>query len=343
MTRAKSHLTITYSRAEENAKSTLIAGFLIGTTIPVSNVETDLSTVDDASAVLTSWRETVVNVDTSTMHDILSSQLESYKLPVTHLNNFIDITRGGPATFLIQNLLRFPVSKSASAGYGTAIHATLQKAHAPTNVTSHPRPLEDILKDFETALKSEQLEDADYVRYEKKGIDSLTAFFQLHANDFKPGQKTELSFSNQGIIVGDARLTGSLDLVDIDKSEITVTDYKTGKPIHSWQGKTDADKIKLHKYKQQLMFYQLLVEHSRDYSRYSYKKGRLQFVEPDSNGDIYALDVEYTKDELETFKKLIQSVWTCIMRLDLPDTSAYQQNYKGVLEFESYLIDKYAI
>ncbi|MBC7764395.1 ATP-dependent helicase [Microbacteriaceae bacterium] len=341
MTRAKSHLTITHSRAEENAKPTLIAGFLIGTTIPVSRVASNFDSEISNGNVLTSWHDTVINVDTAEMREILASQLESYKLPATHLNNFIDITRGGPMTFLLHNLLRFPTAKSASAGYGTAIHATLQKAHAHTNITTHPRPLEDILKDFETALKSEQLEETDFVRYEKKGIDSLTAFFSLHANDFRVGQKTELNFSNQGAIVGDARLTGSLDLVDIKDGSITVTDYKTGKPSQSWQGKTDADKVKLHKYKQQLMFYQLLVENSRDYSRYAYEKGTLQFVEPDKDGDIHALDVDYTRDELETFKLLVASVWKCITTLDLPDTSEFSQNYKGVLAFEVYLIDKY--
>jgi DNA helicase-2/ATP-dependent DNA helicase PcrA len=340
MTRAKAHLTITYSRAEENAKPTLIAGFLVGTTIPVTQVaiaSSELSTDD----VLTSWHDSVIAVNTDDMREILASQLESYKLPATHLNNFIDITRGGPKTFLIHNLLRFPATKSPNAGYGTAIHATLQKAHAHTNVTSHPRPLEDILKDFETALKSEKLEDKDFARFQKKGIESLTAFFKQHADNFRPGQKTELSFSNQGAIIGNARLTGSLDLIDIDSNTITVTDYKTGKPSRSWQGKTDAEKIKLHKYKQQLMFYQLLVENSRDYGRFAYERGTLQFVEPDEDGDIRALDVDYTHEDLETFKKLIQSVWNCIMALDLPDTSAYTQNYKGVLEFEKYLIDKY--
>lgn len=342
MTRAKSHLTITHSRAEENAKPTLIAGFLIGTTIPISQVASGSDSEVSNGNVVTSWHDTVVDVDAADMRELLASQLESYKLPATHLNNFIDITRGGPKTFLLHNLLRFPTAKSPSAGYGTAIHATLQKAHAHTNITSNPRPLEDILKDFEVALKSEQLEDTDFIRYQKKGIDSLTAFFNLHAHDFRVGQKTELNFSNQGAIVGDARLTGSLDLVDINNGTITVTDYKTGKPSRSWQGKTDADKIKLHKYKQQLMFYQLLVENSRDYSRYTYDKGTLQFVEPDKDGEIYALDVQYTEDELETFKLLVASVWKCITMLDLPDVSEFSENYKGVLAFEAHLIDKYS-
>jgi hypothetical protein len=138
-------------------------------------------------------------------------------------------------------------------------------------------------------------------------------------------------------------LTGSLDLVDIstaDKS-IIVSDYKTGKASTSWTGKTDYEKIKLHKYKQQLMFYKLLIEHSRDFNQYTVEKGCLQFVEPTPRGDILSLEASCSPEELETFRLLIKAVWNKIMTLDLPDTSTYEQNYKGMLAFEKDLLKNY--
>ena len=38
---------------------------------------------------------------------LLLPQLANYKLSATHLNNFLDVTRGGPRAFLLDNLLHF--------------------------------------------------------------------------------------------------------------------------------------------------------------------------------------------------------------------------------------------
>ena len=89
------------------------------------------------------------------------------------------------------------------------------------------------------------------------------------------------------------------------------------------------------------MFYQLLVENSRDYQKYQYASGVLQFVEPDQTGRIHALETTITAEELAQFKRLIAAVWQCITTLDLPDITEFEVNYKGVLAFEESLIDKY--
>ena len=91
------------------------------------------------------------------------------------------------------------------------------------------------------------------------------------------------------------------------------------------------------------MFYQLLCENSRDYSKYDFAGGVLQFVEPDMAGKIHALEEQFTDEELERFQKLLCAVWQCITTLELPDISEFEPNYKGILAFEEYLIDKYAI
>ena len=67
--------------------------------------------------------------------------------------------------------------------------------------------------------------------------------------------------------------------------------------------------------------------------------GNLQFVEPDEAGEIHCLSADYTQDELDRFAKLVTAVWNHIMAYDFPDTSSYEQNYKGLLAFEEWLID----
>jgi len=339
MTRAKKELIISYATADDGGKDTLPASFLTGTALTATNekVHTQLSDLTEQAQL--AWHQALTHAPTATMKQLLEPQLETYKLSITHLNNFIDITRGGPTAFLMNNLLHFPQAKSANASYGTAVHTTLQRAHNHIRATGEKRPIEDIVGDFNRELANQHLSEEDFTTYSKKGADSLNAFLHTHYTTFSATQQTERNFANQGVVIGKARLTGSLDLIDTSDETITVTDYKTGKPSSSWQGKTDYEKLKLHKYKQQLMFYQLLIQNARDYRRYSYNRGVLQFVEPDIRGTIHALELTSTPDDLHRFTLLIEAIWQRIITLDFPDTSAYDSSYKGVLAFEQWLID----
>ena len=337
MTRAKRQLYLSYARSDDTAKDTLKASFLAGTNLQeIDRQPSSTAALAEQSEI--AWHDRLTAPINRTMKELLAPTLENYKLSITHLNNFIDITRGGPQNFLLNNLLRFPQAKSANAIYGTLIHTVLQHAHSHLAASGTRKPIEDITGEFIRLLHQQNLSDADLALYSKRGIEALEAFLSAKYDTFKPSQKPELSFAGQGVILGQARLTGSLDLVDINGQAITVTDYKTGKPSTSWTGKSDYEKIKLHKYRQQLMFYELLCANSRDYARYKFAGAVLQFVELDSRGDICQLDDRFSRDELADFQRLIAAVWHCITTLELPDISSYQANYRGMIQFEKDLI-----
>ena len=337
MTRAKRQLYLSYARNDDTAKDTLKASFLAGTNLQEIDRQPNNAAALAAQSEIV-WHDRLTAPINRTMKELLAPTLENYKLSVTHLNNFIDVTRGGPQNFLLNNLLRFPQAKSANAIYGTLIHAVLQHAHSHLAASGTRKPIEDITGEFIRLLHQQNLSDADLALYSKRGIEALEAFLSAKYDTFKPSQKPELSFAGQGVVLGQARLTGSLDLVDIDNQTITVTDYKTGKPSTSWTGKSDYEKIKLHKYRQQLMFYELLCANSRDYAKYDFGGAVLQFVEPDSRGDICQLDDRFSRDELADFQRLIAAVWHCITTLELPDISSYQASYQGIIQFEKDLI-----
>lgn len=342
MTRAKKLLHISYSLGDDNGKNTLRASFLVDDSWQIQQIQTPQTVEMLAEAAELAWYQPLIDPTTTNMHDLLLPTLTNYKLSVTHLQNFLDIPNGGPAMFLLQNLLRFPQAKSPSLAYGTAIHNTLQAAHDHLASTGKTQATEDIITNFETILTNQHMAKKDFNIFLQKGINTLIAYLDKKYSTFSKSSQTELDFSKQHSIVDEAHLTGKLDLADIDKPNktMTITDYKTGKPSNSWTGKDDFEKIKLHKYKQQLLFYKLLVENARDYRGFKVEKGIMQFVEPTTSGQILSLDADFIPDELNQFKKLINAVWDHITQLNLPDITQYSPNYKGILAFEQDLIDK---
>lgn len=334
LTRAKSQLYLSTHQQTQSGKSALPVSYL-------SHVqpEPQTSTASQQETQETAWHAPLLTTIDHTMEELLRNTLETYKLSATHLGNYLDVSRGGPELFLLQNLLRFPQAMSASAAFGSAIHATLQRAHAHYTATGKKRPVEDLLGDFETVLLEYQLASDQHDHFAKRGADVLSAFFAARYDSFSPTQRVELNFGSESIVVDGVRLSGAIDLMDIDLEHktITVTDYKTGKSVASWQGRTEYEKIKLHHYRQQLMFYKLLIENSRQFSGYTVTKGIIEFVEPDSRGVINRIELNYDADELDAFKDLIKSVWQRIQALDFSTSETYPPTLKGILAFEDSL------
>lgn len=340
MTRAKSQLTISYSHQNDAGKKTLLADFLVNLAVPETAPTSSRSLTAAKTRAQQAWYQPVIE-PSNDLRTLLAPQLEHIKLSATALNNFLDVTRGGPQGFLLHNLLHFPKAKSAAASYGSAVHRTLQQAHTHVAATGEQKPLEDTLHDFEIALAQERLSTKDYQYYLLQGSEHITTFLLSGVVPFTPTQKAEAGFSHQDVRMGDARITGSLDVMTLNEAtkEIIVTDYKTGKPSRAWNTGGASTKHKLHKYRQQLVFYKLLVEQSRLYSRYTVTTGQLAFVEPTSTGESLVLELDLTQEDLKRTKQLVEVVWSHIQNLDLPDTSHYSQDFSGVCAFEQDLLD----
>lgn len=268
--------------------------------------------------------------------------LQNYKLSVTHLNNFIDIRQAGPNYFFLHNLLRFPEAPTPAASYGDAMHQTLKWLHDELR-SQGKLPAPKIATDyFEDMLRRKHLKKSEFKKFNQKGHDSLGQYIKQRSQRFSPKDLAERGFNNDGVVISGAELSGKIDKMSFASAgSVRVVDFKTGKPARDWRDKDDYEKIKLHRYRQQLLFYKLLIENSASYhKKITVTSGALEFIEPDENGHLVDdLEIEFDVKELEKFTKLIGAIWNKIMNLDFPDIKGYSQNYKGVLAFEQDLID----
>lgn len=349
ITRAKRHLYLTASKSGDKGDEALPLQFISTAPQDFFN-EPDDSVIEKDTPEITeiladSWHEYHKPPTTIKESVLLSHMVENYQMSVTHLNNFLDVTKGGPQAFLELNLLRFPQAKTVSAGYGTAIHATIERAYTHIRREGHIPSKEAFLDIFITLLKKERLSNRDLEEHTKRGIKNLTLFYDAKKDTFNITDKIEVNFKNQGVIVEGAHLAGKIDkMVSVSGNKYIVHDFKTGSVARSWKGTTDYEKIKLNNYARQLAFYKLLVENSREFSdHYTVDMGVVEFVETDDHGTLVDLPLVLEPEFVKRTEKLISAVYKKIVSLDFPDTTKYPQNFKGVLEFEEDLLSIYPI
>lgn len=265
--------------------------------------------------------------------EMLKARLDTYNLSVTHLLNFLDLTKGGPQYFKERNLLRLPEAKSASLSFGTAIHDALETAQRQLNKDSFDLP--QINKAFAKSLTAQQLTSADYGRYQSKGRQVLDRLFNDLNYQLPKGSLPEQKLRD--IKLERAVIGGKLDRVDKVGDRLVIVDYKTGSPLGSFDTKNKAMAIKAYKHKLQLIFYALLAQESPAFDKAVTIEGQMVYVEAENAKDLQKTYAP-TNAEIARQKRLIEAVWQKIINLDLPDVSSYPPDFEGILAFEADLI-----
>lgn len=297
---------------------------------------TDNHTAPELEHLELDWR--IRHADSAmvaSLRSLLEDRLLTYKLSPTHLNSFTDTIYGGPIAFYFNTILRFPQAPSFDSQYGSAMHDIMEWIQHQTDRNGKIPATAQAVKEFARIMRQKKLPELQTQLETERGKRALTAYLRQRASIFKPGDKAEHNFYGENVRLGDVRLSGKIDRLEIDEKNktITIVDYKTGKPFDRWR--QDA---KLHKYKQQLYCYKTLVEHSRSFQNYTVAGARLEFLEPDSNGDIQQLELQFKSEEESRTKQLLAAVWQRVMNLEFPDISNHPPTLAGILAFEDALL-----
>ena len=290
---------------------------------------------------------------------LLKRLLENYKMPVTHLTNFLNLGKVGPGRFVEQNLLRFPQAMSASSVYGSAMHEAMQNYYLYFKKYQKLADIEKLKAYFENAMQRGTLTKNDYDKYLKSGYENLEIYLKdlLERKDIegarskiKESDMVEVNFANEGVHIGISHASGKIDKMQFENNEIRVTDLKTGKSFDSWEpkGASAYDKIKLHFFKYQLAYYALLIKNSRSYCSYKIDYGYIEFLECDDKNKINILELKIDDELLDRVSRLTNIIYSKIINLDFPDTSKYLTKEDGtekeptlqdILDFEEELLN----
>lgn len=354
LTRAKRYLYLTSYETRDDGEPSSLLRFLLPTEekdilsdISLSEITSGDSEPEAHELLTASWLRYHTPPFLGEEKKLLESLLENYQLSVTHLNNFLNVKDKGPKTFLEQNLLRFPQSKTPSGSFGSAVHSSLEQLSIHMRREGKIASLDQLIEWFREYLRRERLSKIDFVFYEKRGREALEVFYKAKKDTFTSTDRTEVNFKDQGVVLGSgnaatgeyAHLTGKIDRIVEFGGMLEVHDYKTGRAKDSWEGKDQNEKVKLCEYQRQLVFYKILVEASRDFKdKYKVENGILEFVEP-LNGKAVDLSASITKEQADRVAKLAIAVYRKIINLDFPDISKYSPDIDGIRAFEEDLLN----
>ncbi len=277
---------------------------------------------------------------------LLEGRLQDYKLSVTHLNNFLDLANGGPRKFLENNFLQFPSTRSPEASYGTAVHAALHETYCEAKNINKKPDVQTLIQNFETALNREKILQKDKQGLIDQGHIQLKEFWSRKT--MEDNYETERSFS-YGVRVGEANLKGNIDKIifDYQGRKALVMDYKTGKAGTNKQYKRatsgqlngEFSEFRFLKNYNQLVFYKLLVENSKDFkNRFWVTQGGLEFVNCSETTELPTVILDITNEDEARLTQLIQAIWTKIMSLDFSIPTEFTQDYQGTINWIRKLV-----
>ncbi len=330
ITRAKHSVILTSYTASESGEPVLPTSFIHA--IPSSTI----ATIGDAVTVASlenaiKWPR----LDTKNEYELLKGRLDGYQLSSTHLINFLDVTSGGPQHYFERNLLRLPDAKSPSMAYGTAAHRAMEIAQKLVNSSTFT--LEKVVTAYEESLREQFLPLADYERYLVHGQKVLQKLFGDLDYTLTAGSLPEQSFRD--IRVEQAHLSGAMDRLDQKENNLVIVDYKTGKPLSSFDTKDKNKQVKAWKHRTQLIFYTLLIQNSPRYKNINNITGQMVYVEAESAAQLIR-SYQASPEEVQQLSQLIQTVWQHIMDLSFPNTDHYPAGMPGIQKFMSDLIDR---
>ena len=338
MTRAKSHLTLSYCKQDNNLKelepSRFIAeiseGNFVQTERPVASEE---SLLDFFMAI----REQVQGGIPASIIDnaFTDSLLEKYSLSVTHLNSYLKC----PVAFYFNNFIKVPSPKGASMTFGSAVHYALEQLFKKMN--SHENrefPEVDVfVKDFKWYLRrnQESFVEAEYKRRVEYGESILPKYYENYIHDWNKVTSIEKSYRN--VVMEGIPLNGKLDKMEFDGNFVNVVDYKTGQYKNAKKKFNRPDYVAVEEsnsagkepgfedqfggdYWRQAVFYKLLMDYDQT-KVWEMRSSEFDFIEPVIKASLQQKEIatfhkeriQITSEDVSIVKTQIKDVYSKIM------------------------------
>lgn len=310
LTRAETHLSISYSKFKNDGKemepSMFLAEIQDEQDIKTQTVILTTEILSEFTALL--FGEAQAPEIDKTEETFIQPILEKFVMNVTALNNYLKC----PLEFYFKNLIRIPSPKNEATEFGSSVHYALEqlfrKMQEGKADTFHSK--EQFITDFEWYMHRhrESFTKEQFDRRLEYGQEVLHNYYDKYINSFNKIVAIERTIRN--VMVRNVPIKGKLDKLEFDGKSVNVVDYKTGDIDKAKDKLKGPDDKQPHggDYWRQAVFYKILVDH---YEQKDWKvtSTEFDFIEPDKKKEYHKEKIVITPADIETVSQQITSVW----------------------------------
>ena len=281
ITRAETHLYISFSRFRNNGKeaepSVFIEEIRSSLDLPVEKIELSSQELSDFQFLLLRG-EQPPEMERIEM-DFINRVLEKFQMNVTALNNYLKC----PLEFYFKNLIRIPSPKNENTEFGSAVHDALEKLFRYMQDNNNRFPeLSFFISSFEKYMirHRESFTKEQFARRMEYGRIVLPAYYEKYILSWNKIVSIEKNISN--VTIEGVPAKGKLDKLEFNGKLVNVVDYKTGNPDNAKskiKGPSEKDPLG-GDYWRQAVFYKLLVDRSP--FGWQVVSTEFDFIEPDN-------------------------------------------------------------
>jgi len=315
ITRAKKHLTISYSKYKADGKELEPSQFLIelvqGNDGMIAAHQLDASIKQQYKLLRL---ETTVKPEIAQLEaDFIQPKLDKFSMNVTALNNYLKC----PLRFYYNSLIRVPSGKSEATTFGSAIHDALNKLFEKMQKAGNIFPdKQTLVEDFEFYMKRhrEAFTQQEFKDRVDLGGTVLVNYYDFYVQQWNKIVATEYRITN--VVVNDIPLKGAIDKIEFNGKEVVVIDYKTGNIDNAREQLKGPNEKNPNggDYWRQAVFYKILLRHHP--KNWQVTSAEFDFVEPNKKKAFEKIAIAITEADITTVQQQIKMVWEKIQQKD---------------------------
>lgn len=308
LTRAKTHLHISYALKDEKDKDQTRSTFVTELLEDGALQHTHKAVPDIllADYLHRQFKEKARPEIELVEGEYIDQILKRYTMSVTHLNNYLSC----PLKFYYQNLIRVPAAKNESMAFGSAIHWSIERLFIKMKENGNVfLPKEDLLNDFKWYMKNnrEAFTPEAFKLKTAYGEKILPAYYDYYIDKWNKIIVAEKAIRN--ITVRNVPINGKLDKLEFNGKQVNVVDYKTGKYENAKKKlvRPNDNEPNGGDYWRQAVFYKILLDNDRSHD-WKVVSTEFDFIEP--VGTEYKTElVEVTDADITTVTQQIVTTW----------------------------------
>jgi DNA helicase II / ATP-dependent DNA helicase PcrA len=309
LTRAETHLYISYSKSGNDGKETEPSVFIEELRdqyeLPFEKPVITPDTLAEFQVLLLQG-EQPPEIERTEL-EFVNRLLESFEMNVTALNNYLHC----PLEFYYKNLIRIPSPKNEATEFGSAVHYALEQLFRNMQDNGNQFAGKDFFLagfDWYMHRHRESFTPEQFARRFEYGHIVLPAYYDQYIGSWNKIVSIERTIRN--VAVAGVPIKGKMDKLEFDGKKVNVVDYKTGDPANAKpkMARPNEKDPNGGDYWRQAVFYKILLDkyEQRDWQVVSTE---FDFIEPDNKKMYRKEKMVITPEDVQAVTEQIAETW----------------------------------